>query len=177
MYSDAVKEQVKTKLPHLGPVLEKMGENSRSMVASMSDIVWAINPNNDDGEKLLQRMEHYAKDICAVKNIRLQFHVDEKINSLKLTLDQRKNIYLVFKEALNNALKYSDCNMIWINIKISHKQFELNIKDDGKGFDTNNRQGNGLRNMAKRAMEIKGEIMIESIEGSGTLIGMHCPIT
>src|SRR5438477_3391775 len=56
MYSDAVKEQVKTKLPHLGPILEKMGENSRSMVASMSDIVWAINPNNDDGEKLLQRM-------------------------------------------------------------------------------------------------------------------------
>ena len=106
MYSDVIKQAIKEKLPHLEPVLNKIGENSREMVNSISDIVWAINPANDEGDKLIQRMENYARDICAVKNIRLKFEAGEKIKSLQLPVEHRKNIYLIFKESLNNAINH-----------------------------------------------------------------------
>jgi two-component sensor histidine kinase len=177
MYSDSVKEQIKEKLPHLNPVLEKMGENSRSMVGSINDIVWAINPDNDEGKKMAERMESYGKDLCAVKNVRLQFFADEKIKVLRLTLEERKNIYLVFKEALNNALKYAECSAIQVDLRVSNKEIELIIKDNGKGIAIHHHKGNGLKNMKMRAAEINGKISIESVGESGTTITLQCRIT
>ena len=175
MYSDAVKNQVKDQLPHLEPVLNKMGENSRSMVSSMSDIVWAINPDNDDGEKLVHRMESYARDICAVRGIQLYFSGDEKMNELKLPLEHRKNIYLVFKETLNNALKYSEAKEIAVSISRNRDTVHLIIKDNGKGFDaTTAPKGNGLKNMRLRAKEINAALKITSSQNEGTLIELTC---
>jgi signal transduction histidine kinase/ligand-binding sensor domain-containing protein len=163
MYSDAVKKQVKTKLPHLEPVLDKMGENSRSMVSSMSDIVWAINPNNDEGEKLLERMENYGKDNCSVNNIRFIFHADKKVHTISLPPEIRKNVYLVFKEAINNSLKYAEATAITVNIQAGGKTLSMTIADNGKGFDEKNiRKGNGLQNMSHRAEEIGAQLTIHS---------------
>lgn len=178
MYSEAVKEQVKEKLPQLQPVLDKMGENSRSMVSSMSDIVWAINPDNDEGQKLLQRMEAYAKDNSAVKNVTLNFSADKKINDIKLPLEHRKNIYLLFKESLNNALKYSEADTIDVNLKLLGNRLYLSVCDNGKGFDLKNgKTGNGLKNMEIRAAEIGGTVIIESMEENGTKVFLECSIT
>ena len=177
MYSDVVKNAVKEKLPHLEPVLNKMGENSREMVNSMSDIVWAINPENDEGGKLVQRMESYARDICALKNVQLHFEADERIKSITLPLQHRKNIYLIFKEALNNALKYAAANVVGITIGISGNNLSLKIKDDGKGFDDATvKKGNGLKNLHSRAAEIGGTITITTAEGSGTTITLCSPL-
>jgi ligand-binding sensor domain-containing protein/two-component sensor histidine kinase len=175
MYSDAVKHEIKEKLPHLEPVLNKMGENSRDMVNSMSDIVWAINPDNDEGSKLVQRMENHARDICAAKNIRLQFEAGEKVRSIQLPLEHRKNIYLVFKESLNNALKYAAANSISIFIDIVDNKINLTIADDGKGFNAATvKNGNGLKNLYARAAEIRGEIKIITAENKGTIITLTC---
>ncbi len=177
MYSEAVRNQVKDKMPHLEPVLNKMGENSRDMVTSMSDIVWAINPNNDDGEKLVNRMESYAKDICAVNNVQFDLTCSEKINDIRFSLEQRKNIYLIFKEALNNALKYSHANHIGLVVDKNGNQLTLSIKDDGKGFDMMNlKPGNGLKNMRLRAEEINAEFEISSIMPGGTHVQLTCDL-
>lgn len=177
MYSQAVKSQLKEKNSHLENVLDKMGENSRDMVNSMSDIVWAINPENDEAEKLTQRMENYARDICAAKEIQLQFEVDTKIRKLRFTLEQRKNIYLIFKESVNNALKYSMANNITVTIGRYGIKMELMIRDDGKGFDPGTvKMGNGLKNLYARTKEIKGQITIISAEYKGTTIKLTCPV-
>lgn len=176
MYSDSVKDQIKEQLPHLKPVLEKMGENSRSMVSSMNDIVWAINPDNDEGKKMIERMESYSKDLCAVRNVRLQFFADGKVSTFRFTLDQRKNIYLVFKEALNNALKYAECNLINVDLHVVNKEIVLSIRDNGKGISQLRREGNGLRNMKMRAAEINGKIRIESLAEGGTTVTLQCSI-
>jgi two-component sensor histidine kinase len=174
MYSDALKAQVKENMPHLEPVLNKMGESSREMVTGMSDIVWAINPDNDNGEKLLKRMENYATDICAVKNIQLHFSANEKIKQLKLSLEKRKNIYLVFKEAVNNAVKYADAKNIYASISQPDKEVILIIKDDGKGFnEASVKKGNGLKNMQLRADEINAKLQIVSVSGEGTQITLQ----
>jgi two-component sensor histidine kinase len=178
MYSDTVKQQVKEKLPHLEPVLDKMGESSRNMVNSMSDIVWAINPGNDDGSKLVERMENYAKDLCAMKNILLQFTAAPSVSQLDLPLEYRKNVYLIFKESLNNALKYSGAKNIQVSINSKNKVLQVMIKDDGKGFDNSiDSRGNGLKNIEQRAKEIKGTTAIESEMGKGTTVLFSCSVS
>lgn len=176
MYSDAVKKQVKTALPHLEPVLNKMGENSRNMVSSMSDIVWAINPGNDEGEKLLERMENYGKDNCSIKNILFSFYADKKINAISLPLEQRKNIYLIFKEAINNALKYAEASEIRVKMSAEGKKLAMSVTDNGKGFDEKNvKKGNGLENMQQRAREIGGVLTIHSGK-EGTAIDLAADV-
>jgi ligand-binding sensor domain-containing protein/two-component sensor histidine kinase len=165
MYSDAVKKQIKNTLPHLEPVLNKMGENSRSMVSSMSDIIWAINPNNDDGEKLLERMENYGKDNCSVSNVRFSFCADKRINTLNLPPEQRKNIYLIYKESINNALKYAAATEIKVQLDAQEKVMSMLVMDNGIGFDEERiKKGNGLINMRLRAKEIDAQLNILSGE-------------
>lgn len=175
MYSDALKQQVKEKLPHLEHVVDKIGENSRDMVNNMSDIVWAINPGNDDGGKLLHRIENYARDLCSVKNILTSFQMDDTLNQVSLPLEYRKNIYLVFKEALNNALKYAQATHIAIELKKDGNRFSMCLTDDGTGFDIGaENAGNGLKNMVERAKEINGETIIVSAKGKGTAVTFTC---
>ncbi len=171
IYSDALKSQLQHENPNITYVLEKMGENSREMVTSMSDIVWAINPGNDVGEKLINRMHNYAADICAMKNIQLHFSAEKKLKSLILPLEHRKNIYLIFKESIHNSIKYADASNIWVSIQRKEKLLYLEIKDDGKGFDEKTvLKGNGLKNIRKRALELGAEINLTSNENSGTSI-------
>jgi ligand-binding sensor domain-containing protein/two-component sensor histidine kinase len=178
MYSEAVKNQVKEQMPHLENVLTKMGENSREMVTNMSDIVWAINPDNDNGKKMVQRMESYARDICAVKNVQLLFEGDKNLDELKLPLEHRKNIYLVFKEALNNALKYAGATQIEIRLQqIRNDTLLLLVKDNGKGFNPEEAvHGNGLKNMQLRSEEIGASLKIITAANLGASIELICEI-
>lgn len=168
MYSEAVKNQLKGQNPQLENVLHKMGESSREMVTSMSDIVWAISPGNDDGDKLIKRMESYAADLCAVRGIALHFSADEKIAALPLPLEHRKNIYLIFKESVNNAVKYAGANNIWVQLSMVGKKIMLLVKDDGKGYNPQQvRPGNGLKNLPLRAAEIGGQLTVIAEAGKG----------
>jgi signal transduction histidine kinase/ligand-binding sensor domain-containing protein len=168
MYSEAVKNQLKGQNPQLENVLHKMGQHSRDMVTSMSDIVWAINPGNDGGEKLVQRMESYAADVCAVRGIQLHFAADEKVSGLQLPLEHRKNVYLIFKESMNNAVKYADARNIWIQLAQPDKKLRLLVKDDGRGYDPATvKPGNGLQNLSLRAAEIGGELTVKAVVGEG----------
>ena len=168
MYSEAVKNQLKGQNPQLENVLHKMGESSREMVTSMSDIVWAISPGNDDGDKLIKRMESYAADLCAVRGMVLHFSADEKMAALQLPLEHRKNIYLIFKESVNNAVKYAEAKNIWVQLAMEGKKISLLVKDDGKGYDPATvRPGNGLKNLPLRATEIGGQLTITAEEGKG----------
>ncbi|HMK24810.1 MAG TPA: two-component regulator propeller domain-containing protein [Chitinophagaceae bacterium] len=182
IYSEAIKQQTTALLPQLTPMLDKMGETSREMVGNMSDIVWAINPENDSFEKMLSRMQNLAAELCAVKNILLYFTADEKLNHLQLNMKQRRNIYLIFKEALNNALKYANCRNMRVEIRKENRLVVLSVKDDGKGFpevpfSENRRGGEGLKNMQHRAAEINGELTIETGENKGTHILLKANIT
>ncbi|HUR32104.1 MAG TPA: two-component regulator propeller domain-containing protein [Saprospiraceae bacterium] len=173
-YSEAVHQKTKNKLPEVSPILEKMGETSRSMVSSMSDIVWAINPQNDDMSKMLSRMKSYAHELSSLKEKPIHLEIDDKAQHLKLQLEQRRNIYLIFKEALNNALKYADCSQIWIHVKLKANHLSLKIEDDGKGFDTREeKEGNGIKNMQKRAADIGADINISSEKNKGTVIDLE----
>jgi signal transduction histidine kinase len=140
---------------------------------------------NDNMNTILQRMESYARPLLASQNIAFHFTADPNLKNMNLEMTRRKNFYLIFKEAVNNAMKYSRCNNIWVHIGIQQQHVVLTVKDDGVGFDlkqvhihaSQSLSGNGLRNMEMRAAEMKGTWKLESEPGKGTTVNLKFPIT
>ena len=138
---------------------------------SMSDIVWAINPDQDELNDVIQRMRAVSAELTEAAGIDLEFVAEKVPLHTKMDMESRRNFYLIFREALNNAIKYAQAKKISIRIVSEGDRYILEIVDNGKGFDiTQHKRGNGLLNMQKRAGFLKGELSIVSNPGQGTSI-------
>lgn len=159
------------------PMLETIEESSRKMLDAMADIVWTINPENDQFEKIILRMRSFAYELLGAKKIDFEFLADDDVAKINLPMEVRKNLYLIFKEATNNMVKYAGANKAMFAIKGEKNNLTMMIRDNGKGFDTDKKtEGNGLRNMKKRATEIGAELLIDSYPGNGTTIQLKIAV-
>ncbi len=139
--------------------LSRIGTMSREIVSTMSDIVWSIDNGSDSAGALMLRMKDFATEIFQPKNIEFDFKVSG-INE-KTIVDPvlRQNIYLVFKEAINNIVKHAAASRVMIEISKDAKTFTMILTDNGKGFEPQQHsRGNGLRNMERRARAIHGHL-------------------
>ena len=171
-------ELAKVKSPEVSTLLASIGESTTSMQENMSDIVWAIKSENDRFENVLQRMNQFASEILDAKNMALDFISDKELSSSRLTMKQRKNLYLFFKEAINNAAKHSGAKNIFVHIFQKDHYIEMIIKDDGKGFDTSQTfNGNGMSTLKKRVDELRGYLKIHSQINEGTVVELKFKIT
>ncbi|TKK65387.1 hypothetical protein FC093_19960 [Ilyomonas limi] len=171
-------ELAKAKSPDALPLLNSIGESTAVIQENMSDIVWTVNPQNDQLENVINRMNLFASEILDVKNIELQFTSDETLAASRLTMKQRKNLYLFFKEAINNVTKYSEASKVIVSISRQDHHINMCIKDDGKGFDALNVvNGNGMNTMRKRAEELNGYFNISSEINAGTSVQLKFKIT
>lgn len=158
--------------------LQKIKDHSGKMMESMSDIVWAINPANDSFEKVILRMKEFATEILEPAKINYYFSEEGELDKAQLNLEQRKDIYMIFKEAINNAVKYSEATEVNIVIHSNNDYLRMTITDNGNGFDaTGAFSGNGLKNMQSRAQEMRGHLKLESIKGTGTSVSLVVPVT
>ncbi len=156
--------------------LQSIADTSREVVGSMSDMVWSINPNRDNMRDTVQRMRRFANEVLSAKDIEFTFNAPKDDREIKLDVDLRRQIYLVFKESLNNCVKYSDCTKVEIELKRNSDGILLRVTDNGKGFELNGlRRGNGLNNMKKRAEEMGGTFDISSEIGKGTTVTLKLP--
>mgnify|MGYP000904866738 CR=1 FL=1 len=161
-------------------LLQTISTNSQQMLESMSDIVWSINPNNDKLEDILTRMRLFATDMLESKNMEVVFNAPEQVQKLHIPMELRKDIYLIYKEAVNNISKYADATKVVVNLSIIANQLNMEIEDNGKGFELNNIKtlgGNGLRNMQQRAENIKGSLKVVSASNDGTKIILQIFLT
>lgn len=164
-------------------VLGRIAATSSEMISEMNDIVWTINPRNDSMQKILQRMESFAKPLLHTQNIQFRFQYDPAVMNVNLEMEKRKNFYLIFKEAVNNSLKYSGCKKMEVAVHYRNHHLELVVMDDGAGFDRKavdtkqSLSGNGLNNMARRANEMNGVCVIDSQPGQGTTVRLKFPVT
>lgn len=159
--------------------LQRIASTSRHILETMSDIVWSINPNHDSLEQLLFKMKEFAGEILDAKNMAYSFEEKMEGDSKHLLLNAtvRRNIFLVFKEAVNNAAKYSEGNNLKIAAWIEGKSLNFKIEDDGKGFVRGSiKTGNGLKNMEARANELSAVFRQESSPGNGTKVFLSVPI-
>ena len=116
-------------------------------------------------------MRSFAYNLLKARQIEFSFEAEENLNAIQLPMQVRKNFYLIFKEAINNLLKYAQATTVLISLYEKNKTIVLSIQDNGVGFaDHPEAQGNGLMNMKRRAKEINAALKIESARGEGTRI-------
>ncbi|MEQ8687967.1 MAG: tetratricopeptide repeat protein [Imperialibacter sp.] len=163
---------------HAGQYFQSIQEHSSKIMESMSDIVWSINPNNDSLEQVLVKMKEFAAEILEPKGIAFSFQGIDEVKNIELASEKRKNVFLIFKEAINNAAKYSNASKIIIYVAGQNGNIIFSISDNGNGFDPEKvKPGNGLKNMEARAKSLLGALSRTSAIGNGTHINLEFPIT
>lgn len=151
--------------------LKTISETARKLVDSMSDIVWVVNPRRDSLYDLIVRLKDSYKDLLFSLGISFRTSDLQKIKNIRLPMEYKQNLNLIFKEAINNAVKHSSCKKIILAVNIRKDVLEISLSDDGKGFDPGTgRKGNGLRNIENRAKQIGGRIKLKSSKNEGTTI-------
>src|SRR5690606_6383634 len=122
-------------------------ETSRKLVDNMSDIVWVVNPNKDSLHDLILRLKDSYSEVLTYMGISLKTTNIHQLENIKLPMEYRQNLYLIFKEGLNNCIKHSNCKNIFLNINIRGEILEMILRDNGIGIkNTVNETGNGLKN-------------------------------
>ncbi len=165
------------------PILQRISQSASDLSDSMQDIIWAMKTKNDQLEDLAARMTEFGLRILEASNVRFKTHVSENFSGKQLTPEQRRNAYLIFKEAVNNAAKYADATEVELFLAMKKGLLLMKITDNGKGFEPGNSPlgggggasggGNGLQNMRKRAEEIKGWVEVNSEIGKGTSVELR----
>lgn len=146
-------------------------EDALRMSDAMDDIVWFVNPRNDSLDIVLSRMRLYASKAFEAGNIQYDIQFPENAQKIKLSMTRRHDLFLIFKEAVNNITKHAQCTSAQIRLQLQKNVLILEISDNGKGFEKaagSNR--NGLVNMQQRAKNCKGELKITTTPAAGTFI-------
>ena len=170
-FSDVAQGQLAENQTPTKTILERIGQSATALSEAMQDIVWAINARHDNFDDLAARMREFGLKISEARNIRLTADIPATFSVPHLRPDLRRNIYLIFKEAVNNAVKYSECSEINVTMQLNGRKLTLEITDNGKGFDPAAVQyGNGMVNMRQRAADIKGKLEVQAAPGAGVRI-------
>ena len=158
--------------------LPAIADIARESVASMNDIVWAVSPDQDSLLDLTRRMRRHAEELFSQREIELSFHAPDAEQDLHLSVGVRRDVLLIFKEAVSNAAKHSACDKVEIAFHSNHTRLMLSISDNGKGFapENSNGEGQGLRSMTRRAMGLGGKLEITSQPGQGTTVAFTMPL-
>jgi len=199
-------QSARAEIDHSAPAsseLDRIYDTARELTRAMDEIVWAVNPKHDSLDSLANYVGRFAQDFLAAAHIRCRLDLPTQLPHWPVTADIRHNLFLAFKEALNNAIKHSGTSEVRILLEIDgngngaasngHKNgagtgFVVRVEDQGCGFVANgaNEQvqtdqdrvagGNGLPSMRQRLAEIGGSCMIESSPGAGTSVTFVVPL-
>lgn len=160
--------------------MSTISSSTSQMMEAMDDIVWSINPVNDNIAKMVARMKETAGAILEPKQINYRFDVEPSLADVHLSMEARREIFLIFKEAINNTVKYAAATLVTFTFSRRGTSLLLTIEDNGVGFRMGTPgsavRGNGLKNMQKRAAMLKGQLSINSEEGKGTSLNLVVPI-
>ncbi|MBC7829662.1 MAG: hypothetical protein H7122_18105 [Chitinophagaceae bacterium] len=157
--------------------LQRISEEVSSSSQALDDIIWSVNTNHDTLDETVSRMRRYAAELFDAANIQYELQLDVKFEEQKLIMEQRRDVYLLYKESVNNILKHAEAKHVTIKISIEHQMLILDITDDGKGFTMTNESGrHGLQGMRARVDKWKGKIQIASAKNKGTSIHCRLPL-
>lgn len=160
-------------------LLGRISKSAQKMLDTMSDIVWTTKPDNDSMAQVATRMREFAAEILESQDIHYSIDVAPEVMPLKIPTNRHYDFYLIFKEAINNAAKYSGATLVSVHVSRQRESLLLVVHDNGRGFDIAAAQhsGNGLKNMQQRAAKIEAELSMQSEAGQGTTLWLRCPLT
>jgi signal transduction histidine kinase len=150
--------------------LEQIGKQCRKIVTSLDDIVWSIDARNDTVGDLTDRMQDYILNVLEPKNFQVNYDFEDLKMENKLEVPVKENLYLIFKEAVNNISKYSNGDMVDISMNTENGNFKFQIHDNGTSGAGKKKTGHGLRNMDMRAKRIGADIDVSTKNGFTVLV-------
>jgi len=149
--------------------LERISEEVTLSGQSLDDIVWSINARNDSFEEMAARMRRYTAEVLDAANIDSTLHMDERLGHRKLPMELRRDLYLIFREAINNIHKHAAATTVAIDLRTVKNHIQLSIADNGRGFSAGpNLHRNGLKNIRSRAEKWNGSCHWDTHPGKGT---------
>ena len=156
--------------------LAEICQTGRDLTLQLGEIVWAVNPEHDTLDSFATYVGKYAHDFLAKSGVRCRLDLPIKLPSLVLDSPVRHNVFLAFKEALNNAIKHANAKSVLVTLRLADQHFTLMVADDGCGLAEANSLGHGLGNMKRRLADVGGQCEIESTPDSGTRVSLTVPL-
>jgi len=162
-------------------MLSRIYATAREVTRALDEIVWAVDPRHDTLDSLVDYMGKFAQSFLAAANMRCRLDLPVEVPAWPLTAETRHNLFLAFKEALNNAAKHAAASEVKISLGLRPDAFVLVVKDNGRGFDPAHAGsteparlagGNGLSNMKTRLARIGGRCEISGEKGAGTSVSL-----
>jgi signal transduction histidine kinase len=157
---------------YLNRILEEISLASQAL----DDIVWSVNVRNDSLEEIISRMRKYAGELFDAGKTSYAIEFDEELILVKLNMEQRRDLYLLFKESVNNIYKHSAAENVTISITKQHQGLLMTVRDDGRGFKMQENGRNGLKNMESRVRKWKGYLRVETEQYKGTTLYLNFPV-
>jgi len=175
--SDLIQDETLDKGISRGYIRE-IGGRARELIVAMDEIVWAVNPRNDSTASLSAYCCQYAQHHLKPSGIACRLKIDSALPSISLNTEQRHQVFLAFKEALNNVVRHSKAREMLLIISAPQDEFLIEIQDDGCGFDAGlpAEGADGLHNMPERLARIGGVCIITSRPDQGTRVTLRIPL-
>ena len=172
-FIELLRKQMKVKNEKTDLLLDRISKNSMESANLINDTIWALNPNYDSFEKLIERVSSFGYALFSSKDIAFSIENNLTDKNLDLSIDQRQNLYLILKESINNIAKHSQAKKVFLLINETVEGIEIVIEDDGIGFDVSEtHQGNGLKNYQLRATDSEIEVKVVSEKEKGTAVNV-----
>jgi hypothetical protein len=151
--------------------LQQIKDNLTEATVGLRDMIWVLDDSLDTVEELVIRLKQFALPVAAASNIQAEITAGSDVSKMRLSKEEKRNLFLVCKEAINNSIKYAAASHIYVSIIPVGKKIKISIADNGKGFDAGQvKKGYGLKNMQYRAGQVKYKATLSSAEGKGTKV-------
>lgn len=175
--SEVARQRIGHEKSTVAEPLGLIATSSRELVDAMSDIVWAINPERDHLSDLTGRMRRFASDVFTARNIEFRIRIPGTEEDIPVGANMRRELFLIFKESINNIVKHSACTEAEVEFRVENDQLTLKLSDNGKGFDTTNESdGHGLMSMRERARSLGAQLEFVSDNFNGTTVMLKVPL-
>jgi signal transduction histidine kinase len=168
-------DQSGDKQPDSNPISKIISHTARDTIQTMDEIVWAVNPKNDTLKEVADYLVFFTEDFFRPSRIVCKLDVPLRLPDIPVTAEVRHNLFMVVKEALNNAVKHAAARQVGLKLDYNQGSLEIEIADDGQGFNPEKpaQVGDGLENMRRRMTGIDGALDIKSEPGQGTVVRLQ----
>src|ERR1035437_3918490 len=164
----------------IASLAQQISQTAHETTRSLDEIVWAVNPSNDTLEGLTNYVCKYAQEYLALAGLRYRAEVPAQLPAITIPPEVRHNVFLAFKEAVNNVVKHAQASEVRVRLQLQPGNFALSIEDNGRGMggrDASAAQArNGLRNMRKRMEDIGGQFEVGAASERGTIVRLTVPV-
>jgi ligand-binding sensor domain-containing protein/signal transduction histidine kinase len=172
LFSEVLEQKLNGSSSEISSYVSKIKDNSHVLNSSMRDFLWALDPAKDTAFDLIILLKDFGDELF--DNSGINFHgaaIKETLKSYPLSMDWKRHLVMIFKEAMHNALKYSMARNVTLKASLSRDVLNLSLTDDGQGFDPMEiDNGYGQANMKRRADQLGASVSIESKPGKGTIV-------